>query len=96
MFTHSILLNQTVVRIISTVKRFINKLKYKVNLRKETSNKESIHEISSGCTGLQQPSIHDTNKKYPIFLSDKEIKEAQNYFFKKATAEIKKITRETQ
>lgn len=82
-----------VVRITAIVKRFINKLKYKVNLWKETLNKESILQISFGYTGLQQLSTHGSNKKHFIFLSDKKIEEAQNYFFK---GRNKNFTREIQ
>lgn len=85
---------KTVMRIITVIKRLIKKFKYKVNLQKETPNKESICHKSSARTGLQL-STHDTNKKYSILLSDKEIKEIHNYSFKKPIAEIEKIKRNT-
>lgn len=77
------------MRIITVIKRLIKKFKYKVNLQKETPNKESICHKSSASTGLQL-STHDSNKKYSIFLSDEEIKEIHNYSFKKPIAEIEK------
>ena len=85
---------KNVMRIITVIKRLIKKFKYKVNLQKETPNKESICHKSSASTGLQL-STHDSNKKYSIFLSDEEIKEIHNYSFKKPIAEIEKIMRYT-
>ena len=81
----------TVVRIIAIVKRPIEKLKQRVNLQKETSNKER----SSADTELHQYSTPDTKVKLHVILSE-DIKNAENYFFQKANAEIKHFMKENQ
>ena len=82
----------TVLRIIVIIKRFIDKLKQRVNLQKGTSNKER----SSADTKLHQYSTPDTKAKLQVILSEEEIKNAENYFFQKATAEIKHFMKENQ
>ena len=82
----------TVVRIIAIIKRFIEKLKQRVDLQKGTSNKE----ISSADANLQQYSTPDTKAKLQAILSEEEIKNADNYFFQKVTAEIKHFMKENQ
>ena len=82
----------TVLRIIVIIKRFIDKLKQRINLQKGTSNKER----SSADTKLHQYSTPDTKAKLQVILSEEEIKNAENYFFQKATAEIKHFMKENQ
>ena len=82
----------TVVRIIAIIKRLIDKLKQRVNLQKGTSNKER----SSADTKLHQYSTPDTKAKLQVILSEEEIKNAENYFFQKATAEIKHFMKKNQ
>ena len=79
------------MRIIAIVKRPIEKLKQRVNLQKETSNKER----SSADTELHQYSTPDTKVKLHVILSA-DIKNAENYFFQKANAEIKHFMKENQ
>ena len=79
------------MRIIAIVKRPIEKLKQRVNLQKETSNKER----SSADTELHQYSTPDTKVKLHVILSE-DIKNAENYFFQKANAEIKHFMKENQ
>ena len=82
----------TVLRIIVIIKRFIDKLKQRINLQKGTSNKER----SSADTKLHQYSTPDTKAKLQVILSEEEIKNAENYFFQKTTAEIQHFMKENQ
>ena len=82
----------TVVRIIAIIKRLIDKLKQRVNLQKGTSNKER----SSADTKLLQHSTPNTKVKLQVILSEEKIKNAENHFFQKATAEIKHFMKENQ
>ena len=80
------------MRIIAIIKRFINKLKQRVNLQKGTSNKGRL----SADTKLHQYFTPDTKAKLQVILSEEEIKNAENYFFQKTTAEIQHFMKENQ
>ena len=81
------------MRIIATIQRFIKKLKERVNLKRGTSNKENP---SAENTKLHQQPPPSSKAKLQLIFSEEEIKSAENYFFKKATAEIKHFLKENQ